>query len=325
MQEEHRDCGTGCGQGWDTAVYLTAKDCRLGRAEGASEFGDSIASEPNARVVGRSVAKSLNAAVGMEWFAENGEGWVREAGSAQWLSKFSYFLVCLVAMGLTMPASTLARAAEHAREVRNSSKALRFEANRGQTDEQVKYLARATGYNIFLAENEADIVLHHEMRPSETVARGKMIVVRAYASVLRLRFANSNPPTKIVPLLYRRGGGNSVTAECTAVAYRGVYPGTDIIFRGNQQKVGLDLDLSPGADLNGMVLTLDGATGIILDVAGNAVVRMGEVSLVLERPAIFEVRGGRRRPLAGSYRIEPNNRLRFVVGVSGTNEQVITD
>lgn len=251
---------------------------------------------------------------------------MREAGSAQWLSKFSYILVCLVAMGFTMPASTLAHAARHAREARNSSKApLHFEANRGQTDGQVKYLARATGYNIFLAENEADIVLHHEAKPSETVARGKMIVVQAYANVLRLRFANSNPPTKIVPLLYRRDRGNSAIAECTAVAYRGVYPGTDIIFRGDQQKIALDLDLSPGADLNGMVLTLDGATGIFLDATGNAVVRMGELSLVLERPAIFEIRGGRRRPLAGGYRIEPNNRLRFVVGVSNGNEHVVTD
>jgi len=219
-----------------------------------------------------------------------------------------------------------ARAAEHASEVRNSSRApVRFEANRGQTDEQVKYLARATGYNIFLAENEADIVLLHEMKPSETVARGKVIVVQAYANVLRLRFANSNPPTRIVPLLYRRGSGNSANAECTAVAYRGVYAGTDIIFRGDQQGIGLDLNLSPGADLNGIVLTLDGATGIVLDAAGNAVVRMGEISLVLERPAIFEVRDGRRRPLVGSYRIEPNNQLRFIVGVPSADEQVITD
>jgi hypothetical protein len=262
----------------------------------------------------------------MEWVPKSGEGRVREVRSAQLLLKFAYALVCLVVMSLTMLVATGARAAEHAREVRNPSRApLRFEANHGQTDEQVKYLARATDYNIFLAENEADIVLHHETKPSETIARGKMIVVQAYANVLRLRFANSNPPTKIVPLLYRRASGNSAIAECTAVAYRGVYPGTDIIFHGDQQKIGLDLDLSPGADLSGIVLTLDGATGIVLDAEGNAVVRMGEVSLVLERPAIFEIRDGQRRPLAGGYRIEPNNRLRFIVGVSSANEQVVTD
>lgn len=240
--------------------------------------------------------------------------------------KSSHALVCVAAMGVTILANTSAHAAKRPREARESSRApLRFEANRGQTDEQVKYLARATDYNIFLEENEADIVLHREMKPLGTVARGKMIVVQAYANVLRLRFANSNPPTKIVPLRYRRGSGNSATAEYTAVAYRGVYAGTDVIFRGDQKTIGLDLYLSPGADLTGMVLTLDGATGIALDAAGNAVVRMGEASLVLERPVIFEVRDGRRQPLAGGYRIEPNNRLRFVVGLSSANEQVVTD
>ncbi|MGH9727737.1 MAG: hypothetical protein ACRD4V_04005 [Candidatus Acidiferrales bacterium] len=223
-----------------------------------------------------------------------------------------------------MPFSAGARAATRTQETKISSTApLRFEKNRGQTDERVKYLARATGYNIFLSDDEADIVLHHEAKPSGTIARGKMIVVQAYANVLRLRFANSNPPTKIVPLVYRRR--NSAAAECTAVAYRGIYAGTDIIFRGDQRRIGLDLSLSPGADPNGIVLALDGAAGIILDAAGNAVVRMGEASLVLQRPTIFEIRNGRLLQIPGGYRIEPNNRLRFVIGLSNANEQVITD
>ena len=125
---------------------------------------------------------------------------MRDTRRTQRLLRFSYALVCLVVISAAMLVATGARAAEHAPEVRNSSRApVRFEANRDQTDEQVKYLARATNYNIFLAENEADIVLHHETKPSGTVARGKMIVVQAYANVLRLRFANSNRPTKIVP------------------------------------------------------------------------------------------------------------------------------
>ncbi|MGH9865465.1 MAG: hypothetical protein ACRD4H_08655 [Candidatus Acidiferrales bacterium] len=251
---------------------------------------------------------------------------MREAGKEQRLVKFSCALVCTAVMSLAMLFSTGARAAKRTREANNSSNApLRFEVNRGQTDEQVKYIARAADYNIFLANEEADIVLSREMGPSGPVARGKVIVVQAHANVLRLRFANSNPPTKIVPFRNRPANGDAARGECTAVAYRGIYAGTDIIFRGDQRRIGLDLNLSPGADLNGIVLALDGATGIILDTAGNAVVRVGEISLVLERPAIFEIRNGRRRPLAGGYRIEPNNRLRFIVGLPSTNEQIITD
>ena len=263
----------------------------------------------------------------MDSFMENVmEERVREAGKGHRLVKFSCALVCTAVMSLAMLVSTGAHAAKQTREANNSSNApLRFEVNRGQTDEQVKYLARAANYNVFLANDEADIVLHRERGPSGPVARGKVIVVQSYANVLRLRFANSNPPTMIVPLLYRGGSNDSATAKCTAVAYRGIYAGTDIIFRGDQRKIGFDLNLSRGADPNGIVLTLDGATGITLDAAGNAVVRVGEISLVLERPSIFKMRNGHRRALAGGYRIEPNNRLRFIVGLPNVNEQVVTD
>ncbi|HEV2618249.1 MAG TPA: hypothetical protein VGU63_16740 [Candidatus Acidoferrales bacterium] len=240
------------------------------------------------------------------------------------LLKLSCVSACVAVMSFAMPGFGGARAATRTQETGISSTApLRFEQNRGQTDEQVKYLARATGYNIFLADDEADVVLHHEAKPLGTIARGKIIVVQAYANVLRLRFANSNAPTKIVPLVYHKR--NSAAAECTAVAYRGVYAGTDIIFRGDQRQIGLDLNLSPGADPNGITLVLDGAAGIILDAAGNAVVRMGDASLVLKRPEIFEIRNGRLLQIPGGYRIEPNNRLRFVIGLSRANEQVITD
>ncbi|HKV28934.1 MAG TPA: hypothetical protein VJN90_11755 [Candidatus Acidoferrales bacterium] len=249
---------------------------------------------------------------------------MQRVGRMQNLRKSSLVLVCVLVMSFSMSTGAEEHAAKRTDEARNSSDAaLHFEANRGQTDGHVKYLARATAYNIFLAEDEADIVLHREAEPSGTIARGKMIIVQAYANVLRMRFANSNPPTTIVPLLYRKGS-NPAAKECTAVAYRGVYAGTDIIFHGDQRKIGLDLSLSPGADPTGIVLTLDGATGIVLDAAGNAVVRVGEVSLVLQKPAIFEVRDGRRRPLAGAFRIEPHNRLRIVVGLPSANEQVIT-
>jgi len=202
---------------------------------------------------------------------------------------------------------------------------LRFEANHGQTNQEVKYLARAATYNIFLANDEADVVLHSEMRPTGPLARGKVIVVRAYASVLRMRFANSNPSTKIVPLRQRSPIHGFTPETFTAVAYRGIYAGTDVVFRGDQRKIGLELNLSPGADPRGVVLALDGATGISLDSAGNAVVRVGDVSFVLQRPSIFEVRNGSHQPISGSYRIEPNNRLRFMVGWPSANEQIITD
>lgn len=237
-----------------------------------------------------------------------------------------FTLICFAATTFAVVATASAQGATRPSARGNSSKQpLRFEANHGQTSREVKYLARAADYNIFLSNDEADVVLHSEMRPAGPLARGKVIVVRAYASVLRMRFANSNPPTKIVPLRQRSPMGASAPEPYTAVAYRGIYAGTDIVFHGDQRRIGLELNLSPGADPRDIMLSLDGATGIFLDSQGNAVVRVGDVSLVLQRPSVFEVRNGRRRPVSGSYRIEPNNRLRFMVGLPSANEQIITD
>jgi len=223
-------------------------------------------------------------------------------------------------VAVAAPAQTRARS-----EKTSAEQPLHFKVNQGETNRRVKYLARAARYSIFLANNEADIVLHHEATPAGPVARGKVIVVHAYASVLRMRFADSNPPTSIVPLSGRSAIRDSSAGPYTAVAYRGIYPGMDIVFHGDQRKIGLDLVLSRGADPAGIVLEFDGATGIALDAAGNAVVRAGEASLVIERPSFLEDQDGRRRLVVGSFQIEPNNRLRFLVRLPNADDPVDTD
>lgn len=242
--------------------------------------------------------------------------------------KFSIVAICLAAAGAAILPRARAQAPHQAPAAKTSMKLpLRFQASHGQTDGQIKYVARSRGYSIFLARDEADIVLHHEADPAGPVARGKVIIVRAYANVLRLRFADSNLPTEIVPLALHSAIRGASPSAYTAVAYRDIYPGTDVIFHGDQQRrrIGLDLNLSPGADPGGVVLEFDGATGIILDAQGNAVVRVGDASLLLERPVVFENRNGRHRPVPAAYQIEPNNRLRFLVALPRSTEHIVTD
>src|SRR5258706_5939425 len=49
---------------------------------------------------------------------------------------------------------------------------MHFELNRGQTDGQVKFLARGSGYTLFLTPGEAVLSLHKfEVKPGEAVAK----------------------------------------------------------------------------------------------------------------------------------------------------------
>src|SRR5262245_6354408 len=52
-----------------------------------------------------------------------------------------------------------------------SSLPLRFEANRGQSDEQVKFLSRSRGYSLSLAPTEAVITLQPQKRTGESENR----------------------------------------------------------------------------------------------------------------------------------------------------------
>lgn len=205
---------------------------------------------------------------------------------------------------------------------------LRFEANRGEADPNVKYLARAGGYSVFLASEEADVVLHHETQPAGPVERGKVTIVAAYASVLRMRFADANLPTRIAPVDFadeEQFPNRTTNGAAAGIVYRGIYPGTDIVFHGNQKRMGIDLVLSPGADAAGIVLEVEGTTKITLDAAGNAVLHAGAVSLVLAKPSFYEARAGLRRPIVGRYQIEARNRLRFVAGAAAEIERVVID
>src|SRR2546430_15214397 len=69
---------------------------------------------------------------------------------------------------------------------------LSFEANAGQTDRTVKYLARGAGYTIFLTENDAVIKLFAPANPS----RGGQDR-QGDGAVLRLTVAKANEHSEI--------------------------------------------------------------------------------------------------------------------------------
>lgn len=75
---------------------------------------------------------------------------------------------------------------------------LRFEINQGQTDSQVKFLARGSGYNLFLTPSESVMVLS---RPSSARSQGRNARVKpslksfGVSSVMRTKLvgARANP------------------------------------------------------------------------------------------------------------------------------------
>lgn len=189
-------------------------------------------------------------------------------------------------------------------------------------DSPVKYSARTPFYSLFISNEETDVVLHGEQMPTNEISRGKLLVVKAYASLVRMRFVGSNLPTAVSPLDAR----DRSHPRFTAVAYRGIYPGTDLLLRAQRRRIAFQVNLSAGSDPEDIVLELTGTTEMKLDNTGNAIVSVGRASFVLQRPVVRSKGNASQQLVLGAYRIEHGNRLRFILpGVRPANSQTMGD
>src|SRR5262249_53493025 len=76
---------------------------------------------------------------------------------------------------------------------------MRFEANEGQTDARVKFMARGAGYSVFLMGDEAVLQLRKgKSGDVEAEEREKRTADRSVESApLRMKLAGSNPPRRV--------------------------------------------------------------------------------------------------------------------------------
>src|SRR5438046_29660 len=103
------------------------------------------------------------------------------------MSRRSMALVLLLACCLTT--ASLTSPTRDRRPVLTNRLPLAFEANEGQVDPRVKFLARGSGYTVFLAATEMVLSL-----------RGKSADSTTEPKVVRLRLDGANPSPKAVGL-----------------------------------------------------------------------------------------------------------------------------
>src|SRR5262249_30428507 len=150
-----------------------------------------------------------------------------------------------------------------------------FERNEGQTDSRVKFLAHGAGYSVLLTANSATVQLAPQHGNS---AAGEG--VKQTASVLQLKLANAHASAKIEELdrqpartNYRIGNDSTKwhrgIPQFGRVKYRGVYPGVDLIYYGNQGRLESDYVVAAGADPAQIKLQIAGVSGLAVDAHGD--------------------------------------------------------
>jgi hypothetical protein len=191
---------------------------------------------------------------------------------------------------------------------------LHFERNEGQIDNDVKFLARGPGYQIFLTETEAVMVLNSQS-PSVGAKRvGLQETSAGQEHVLRMRLVGANLAPSVRGEHELRGKvnyflGNDPTRWRTNIStfakvlYDGVYPGADLVYYGNEGRLEYDFVLAPGADPNRIALEFEGADRIELDAQGDLIAWVAGRKVHWQKPVVYQEFEGQRIEIAGAYRL----------------------
>jgi len=181
---------------------------------------------------------------------------------------------------------------------------LGFEENTGQVNSAVQYLARGTGYGVYLTASEAVVELKPSGKQAPAVVRTRWIGANtdAAATATHLLPGTSSYFTGQDPTNWRTG-----IRTFAQVQYDGVYPGIDLVYYGTEGKLEYDFVLAPGADPSAIRIAFDGVQHIGVSDAGDLLLETANGILTQHRPVIYQEQGTKRTPIEGRYIVDGDN------------------
>jgi hypothetical protein len=235
---------------------------------------------------------------------------------------------------------------------------LAFEANQGQTDPQVKYMARGNGYTLFLTSGDA--VLSFASASSSDQSRTKEVMQRRLPGysretkrlIRRSRTQSKHRQSSVATLRMHVVGGKS-DAEIVGsdrlssksnyiignepnkwhrgvphyarVSYHDVYPGVDLTYHGQQNQLEFDFVVAPESSPDPISLSFSGASRMRTDAAGNLALSSSAGDLTLHKPVAYQERNGVRQLVDARFVLKANRQVGFELGQYDRSQELVID
>jgi hypothetical protein len=262
----------------------------------------------------------------------------------------------------------VARAASQPAEVTPAARArinasfaalpLAFEANEGQTDPQVKYMARGNGYTLFLTSGDAVLSFTSasssvQSRPKEMMQRRLLGYSRETNRLIRRNQPRArHTPSSMASVRMHVVGGQSdaqivgsgqLSAKANyiigndpskwhrgvpryaRVSYHDVYPGIDLTYHGQQNQLEFDFVVAPGSTPAPIKLSFSGASRMTTDTAGNLALSSSAGDLTLNKPVAYQERNGVRQLVDARFILKANHQVGFELGGYDRTRELVID
>lgn len=270
----------------------------------------------------------------------------------------------LLASGLTAAVASAGLAQVPSAKPLNSSRAnearlvesfgklpLSFELNTGQADKRVKFISRGGGYGLYLTAGEAVLVLQRGGCTALRGARPGPLTPSAERSHLQRKENPCSDQSDVVRM--QLAGASKVAAApmgeeplpgtanyfigndpaqwrahvptYARVRYSQVYPGVDLVYYGNQRQLEYDFAVAPWIDPKPVRLHFAGARRLKLNSNGDlrVIARNGEIAF--RKPVIYQMKDGRRQPVAGGFTLHANNSVGFRLSSYDHSRKLVID
>jgi len=205
---------------------------------------------------------------------------------------------------------------------------LSFEPNQGQSDPQVRFLARGSGFGLYLTKDEAVLALQH------SVVSHRHSVQKL--SVLSMRLTNANPNADMTGNDQLPGKSNYFIGndprkwhhdipQYARVRYSNVYPGIDLVYYGNRGRLEYDFEVAPGGDATQLAFAFKGAGRATIDSNGDLVLTMDGGSVRLQSPRVYQKFADGERQVAGRFKLRGAGKVGFELGAYDHSRTLIID
>ena len=190
------------------------------------------------------------------------------------------------------------------RDVSFAKTPLSFEPNVGQSESEARFTARGAGYSL-------------ELQSASALFRFAGPQGGAEPKTLTMEMVNANRKAGIKGEDQLLGEANyfptsdqktwfSNIPTYSRVHYSSVYPGVDVAYYGNANRLEYDFTLQPGADPGQIRVALTGSKQARIDSDGNLVLRIGQDDIRFLKPLAYQTSadGVHHDAVLASYRVE---------------------
>ncbi len=208
---------------------------------------------------------------------------------------------------------------------------LSFEKNVGQVKgveaRDVRYISRGTGYSLFLTSTGAVLEVGHRRSGSASADRG---------AVVTMRLSGAHPVETMTGTDELPGKSNYFIGSDPSkwladvptyshVAEKGVYPGVDLLYHGNQGQLEYDFDVAPQADPGRIRIALEGAAGLRVNSQGDLLVKVEGGELRFRRPVAYQRTAGANRLVPVSYVLKGKDQVEFRLAAYERRQRLVID